>query len=312
MVAVTRFSRLTAVTFVLLFLIVLSGAAVRLTGSGLGCEVWPNCDRYQVIEAWDYHRSIEFGNRLITGAVGLVCVAQAVAAHRLSPKRRDLIAWSWAIAVGVGIQGLIGRYSVTTHLHPLVVAAHFLGSPVLLWMALVAWVRSTRGPVTGPVPSGLPLNHSRLTVAMAAAVLAVGTLTTGTGPHAGDETAERLTYLSFTAITRLHSLTAWAFLAVLVALALRLARSPHRPEPAFTVVRWLVVAALAQGAIGYYQYFNGVPPAVVELHILGSMTVWCLAVLAHLHLFDQARSADPIDLTDSVDPAQSSVPLSAP
>lgn len=291
-----RFTALAAISWLFLFLIVLTGAAVRLTDSGLGCEEWPTCDKDTIIEAWTFHRSVEFGNRLISGFVGLVCVATAIAAHFRRPYRRDLVRWAWAIAAGVGVQGIIGRYSVTTHLHPLVVAVHFLGSPVLLWMVIVLWVRARKGPYAlTDAPTSAPIGHFRLLGVLAVLVLAVGTLVTGTGPNGGDTRADRLD-LDFVWISRIHSIAAWLFLAALVTLIVRMMSGQHTstaPRGTLRLLWWTAAVSIAQGAVGYYQYANGVPRAAVQLHILGATTLWCLVVLAYLSLFDPGRQTDP-------------------
>ncbi len=273
--------RLAAASWLLLFLIVITGAAVRLTDSGLGCEAWPNCDEGVIIEKWSYHASIEFGNRLVTGLVGIVCLATFAACALRSPRRRDLIAWSGLVVVGVGIQAIIGRFSVTTHLHPLVVAAHFLGSPLLLWAAIVLWYRSRGGPGPGtPVVTSQTRRLAPVLVGSAFAVLALGTLVTGAGPHGGDTRADRLA-IDIVAVARIHSIAVWLFLALLVAVAYRLSRESHAAEP-LGWMRWLLVAVVVQGAGGYLQYALGIPPGLVIVHIAGATTVWCLTVLVAL------------------------------
>ncbi|MEL7159056.1 MAG: heme A synthase, partial [Actinomycetota bacterium] len=176
-----------------------------------------------------------------------------------------------------------GGVTVRVDLHPALVGAHFLLSMVLLWNAAVLYVRASSGP--GPARPRVPpalIGHGRALVAAGAVVLVSGTLVTGTGPHSGDSRAERLQF-QLDDITRVHSVLVWCFLGLALTLALRLLRTGVAVRP----LPWLLGAIVAQGAVGYVQYATGVPPLLVELHVIGSMVVWCTAVLTHLHLFDR-------------------------
>ena len=290
----TRYRTTVAWALAALALIVLTGAAVRLTEAGLGCDNWPACTEERFVPELELHPWIEFGNRLLSGLVAVSVVAVALAAYRRRPRRNDLIAWSWGLIAGVAAQVVLGGVTVRLDLHPAVVGLHFLLSMVLLWNAVVLWVLagsdgSVRrfeladeiGPLRFPV-SGL--THGRLLVGLATAVLVAGTLVTGTGPNSGDSRAERLGF-DLVAITRVHSIVVWCFLAALVTLTLRLWASPSDAAAhPFTIARALVAVAVAQGAIGYWQFATGVPPGLVALHILGAVVVWCLTVLLHLRL----------------------------
>jgi len=282
-----------------LALIVLSGAAVRLSEAGLGCEDWPTCNDDQVVPEWELHGWIEFGNRLISGVVAVASSAAVLMAYRRRPQRRDLIIWAWGLVVGVAAQVILGGITVLADLNPMVVAVHFLLSMVLLWNAAVLWVKASppeRNPdsdlpsVRSQLPTGSIVNrwHARATVALAAAALIVGTLVTGTGPHGGDARADRL-QLDLQTVARTHSAIVWLLLASSVALAVRVQGDPTINGQAKRTLRILLAAIVAQGAVGYLQYATGVPRLLVELHILGAIAVWLTVVVAYHQLFVDVR-----------------------
>jgi cytochrome c oxidase assembly protein subunit 15 len=278
--------------------IVLTGGAVRLTQAGLGCENWPACTDERLVPEWSFHPWMEFGNRLLSGVVSAAVAAAVLTAYRRRPRRADLIWWSWGLVAGVLAQIVIGGVTVLADLHPALVGLHYAASIVLLWNVVVLWVRAGSGgtEATAPVDTG-DLWISRLMVALAIAVLTVGTLVTGTGPNSGDARAERL-QLDLTTITRVHSTLVWVLLATVVVLVIRLRRD--HPAPA-RLGRWLIATMVAQGAVGYLQFALGVPPLPVAFHMAGSVAVWVLVLLVHLSLW--ARSpieADPAEAEDSV------------
>ena len=292
--------------------IVLTGAAVRLTDAGLGCENWPACSDERFVPEWEFHPWIEFGNRLISGVVALAVATAALTAYRRYPRRGDLIRPAWGLVAGVAAQIVLGGITVRVDLHPSVVGIHFLVSMVLLWNAVVLWVRAGSGageavPVTDDnrlAGVALPVSvtaHGRVVVVLATAVLVTGTLVTGTGPNSGDSRAERLTF-DLTDIARVHSATVWCFLVVAVALVLRARRSAGPSGPArvgFVTGRWLIATAVVQGAVGYAQFAVGVPPALVAVHVAGAVAVWCLSILLHLRLFERPP---PDQLAEGTDP----------
>ncbi len=313
--SLVHYRRFVAVTAGLLALIVLTGAGVRLTEAGLGCTDWPNCKEGELLpDDEDLLGLIEYGNRMISGIVGLVTVAAAVLAHRVKPRRRDLIRWAWPLAFGSAAQMILGMAVVRLNLDPIAVAGHFILSMIMLGNAVVLWLKAG-ATESKPQPrfGGRLTNHGRLVVAAITVVGLIGTLVTGTGPNSGDSRAERLGF-EFTTIARTHSVAAWIFLLTAVALAVRLvghsgAETPDENEPWYAdpirAGRWLVYAALAQGAIGYWQYLTGVPPWLVELHILGSIVLWVLAVLTYFALFQWERADDspPLSPVDEPDAA---------
>lgn len=258
--------------------IILTGAAVRLTKSGLGCPTWPKCTGDSLLphaspEHSPVNMAIEFGNRTLTFLVLAVGFAVYIAARRLSPNRPDLTRLAVWQPIGVVFQALVGGLTVLTKLHPTMVSPHYLFSIALIFVALLLYVRAGEGD--GPVERRVdPLVH-RLTLALVGvvvAVLVVGTFVTGSGPHAGDAEATRLPF-PIVDITRAHSLLAWATVALTAAL-LVLHRRTGAPAGVRRAGNVLLGTILLQGLIGYVQYFLGVPELLVAAHVLGSALLW--------------------------------------
>lgn len=257
--------------------IVVSGAAVRLTDSGLGCADWPHCDDDQLIPAADLHGWIEFGNRLVTGVVSIAVILAVLGARHRTPIRRDLIRWAWGLVAGVLGQILLGAITVRTHLWPPVVMGHFLLSIALIWNSVILTWRAD----PHLIPNRPPVSTTLVRLAWIAATLATtviftGTIVTAAGPHGGDETAERLDIAIPTA-ARVHGITVVALVSTVVLIALLARRIPDAEgvrRRADLALGWL----LAQAGIGYLQYFNDVPPLLVGLHIAGATLGW-IAIL---------------------------------
>ncbi|HEY5859547.1 MAG TPA: COX15/CtaA family protein [Actinomycetota bacterium] len=270
------FRRITLAVLVTQVIIVLTGAAVRLTGSGLGCSDWPNCEEDRFVPATDFNAVIEFVNRLMSFPVLVAVVLAVWAAGRRVPFRSDLRTLSWAILGGVVVQVLLGAVVVRLELLPSTVIVHFLISMGLIALAVVLHHRAGSDLPRHATPGGWrPTASTSLMIPLAlmsAAVLAAGTVVTAAGPHGGDENADRLPVFLPTA-TRVHSLAAWAFLALLVVVLvlLRRERAPQVVHRCGTIV---LVTCLIQGGIGYLQYWNGVPAGLVFLHVAGAMAVW--------------------------------------
>ena len=270
-------------TLVLLVFIMVTGAAVRLTGSGLGCSTWPRCesDSFTPHGADSINGWIEEGNRLVTAAVGIVTVVAAVGARRRRPRRDDLVRWSTGLPIWVFANGLVGAMVVWLHLTPVSVIGHFLLSLGALWNALVLHAKAcepdrsadeVRRPVV--VPSLRRAGDALLVLAGLA--LITGTVVTGSGPHAGDEDAKRLPF-GIEAAARVHGLAVLLFLGVTLFVLARASDGDASPR-VLSRLRVLIGVAVVQGAIGYTQYFTGVPALLVGIHVLGSALVW-LAVL---------------------------------
>jgi cytochrome c oxidase assembly protein subunit 15 len=255
--------------------IILSGGAVRLTGSGLGCSGWPYCEPGNftpelTLEA-GIHPFVEFGNRTLTGVLSIFAIAVLLVTYRwLGHKGRGFRLLALVPLIGTGVQALIGAFVVWFDLHPGIVSPHFLISPVLGAVSMVLLVRLYDGD--GHVRLAVPPRLLALFVPLAVvgfAVLVLGTLVTGTGPHSGDAGDVTRLMISPVLITRFHSLSVYLFLALLAALLFGLHRTGARPE-ARTAAWWLVAVTLVQGVIGYIQYFTGLPELVVFGHLIGA------------------------------------------
>lgn len=289
----TTFRRIALVAWVFQALIVLSGAAVRLTQSGLGCEDWPRCSEESFTPEAELHDWIEFGNRLISLVVTLSTIAVLVGAYRRRPRRDDLVSLAWLLVAGTVAQVVLGGITVLLDLNPITVSIHFLVSMALLVVAHLLWRRADPdGPPAAPAEADDTLRLLlRAQLPLAGIVLFTGTLVTGSGPNSGDARADRLGF-DLTAISRIHSITVWVFMASLVGLALHLrnrfgteAGDPRTHR--WPILRLLLLAGVAQGAVGYTQFALGVPPALVELHVAGAVAAWMLAVALHLRSFDR-------------------------
>ncbi len=280
-----------AVALALLCTIVVTGAAVRLSGSGLGCSDWPNCSKDGVVEFGDTNQTIEQVNRLFTGLVSIAVATAVLGSIRRRPYRRDLVWLSWGLVAGVVGQIVLGGITVLVHLHPVAVGGHFVLSMILVADGLVLLWRAGQpeGARTVRVARA-DLLISRAAVLLMVALMFTGPAATGTGPHAGDASSQRFGWF-LPDVVRVHSINMWIFLATAVILLFRLARS-GAPSDVLTRGYRLLVAIVAQGAIGYTQYELGIPPWLVALHIAGATAVLCLTVWFHLGLSGpQATSA---------------------
>jgi cytochrome c oxidase assembly protein subunit 15 len=291
-----RYRALTVVALVVIGVITVTGAAVRLTGSGMGCETWPRCTGEDFISFRDPNQAIEQGNRILSGLAGMgVAVAALVGARRRRPYRRDLVWWSVALVAGVVGQMPLGGITVLTHLHPAAVASHFVLSMLLLCAAVVlVWrARHGDGPAVAVVDRRAVLG-SRAVLVLGALLLVSGPAVTGTGPNAGGVDARRFGFF-IPDVVRIHAINMWVFLAVLVVLMVHLAR---RGAPAAVLRRGnrLLAAIVAQGAIGYVQYWQGIPPWLVIAHVVGAVFVAGFLVWFHVGLFDhgvERRAPEP-------------------
>jgi cytochrome c oxidase assembly protein subunit 15 len=268
-----RYRRITLVALLVQVFIVVSGAAVRLTGSGLGCADWPNCQEDQLVAPLEYHALVEFVNRLITFLVVATVAMAVISAYRRLPRRRDLVLLSWGLVAGVGSQILLGGLSVLFELWPPFVMGHFLLSMALVADAVVLHERAGRpdDAVVTPPPERLRRLRA-LMVGLTAVVLSAGTVVSGSGPHGGDPEVDRLPLL-VREVTQVHAVLAASLLLVAAATAISAWSRPGIPRRA----EWLLGALVVQIAIGYTQYFTGVPELLVALHVLGATVVWLSA-----------------------------------
>jgi cytochrome c oxidase assembly protein subunit 15 len=272
------YRRLTLFAVVSLAVIIVTGATVRLTGSGLGCSDWPTCEHGQLAaQVDDAPAMVEFVNRLITGVVSIAVIVAVLGAMRRRPYRRDLVVLAWGLVVGVIAQILLGALVVQHTLSPKFVMAHFMLSLVLVWDALVLRWRAGDPPPHRRTPA-----LAWLTLAAAGAVVFTGTIVTASGPHAGDLSAKRLGF-HIEEVARAHGIA----VIVLGSLALLLwSRTRSR------AAQVLIVVIAAQAGVGYTQYFTGVPALLVGVHIVGAISVWCAAV----HVTQALRT--PVRLSD--------------
>ena len=255
--------------------LVLTGGAVRITGSGLGCPTWPECTpgSYTPVPhqaEGQLHAWIEFGNRLLTFA--LVAVSLAVLIHVLYKHRRDLRSLAIGQLLGILGQGVLGGITVLTDLHPLPVAGHLLLSIILIAGAASLYSRREYSARPRTDLDQLTKRISLMHIGLTFVVIILGTIVTGSGPHAGDEKAQRfgfdirvVAWLHADAVIALLGLTAAFFILV------RSDKELVRRIAVFTTI------ALAQGAIGYIQYFTGIPEILVAAHLLGATLVWIAA-----------------------------------
>jgi heme a synthase len=288
-----RYHRITLVALVSLVGIVVTGAAVRLTGSGLGCTDWPNCEQGRLVAPLELHPMVEFVNRVVTGVVSLAVIAAVLGALRREPRRRDLTRLAVGLVVGVLAQIVLGGIVVRVGLKPPFVMAHFLVSMLLIADAVVLWRRSAPGPAVleptaaraaGPDDGDRPLGAglaraAAALVALAFVAISLGTVVTASGPHGGDEDAERFDF-ALPAVTRIHS----GAVILLVAGVIGFLAALHRvgaPAAVRHRAEALLAVLFAQGAIGYAQYFSDVPPLLVGIHVAGAAACW-IAVLVLL------------------------------
>jgi len=261
--------------------IVFTGALVRITGSGLGCSTWPECTPGSYTPTSDQpeaplHAWIEFGNRLLTFI--LLINALALMFTIFKSGRGELRKLGALQIVGILAQGVLGGVTVLTALNPATVAAHFLLSIILIAGALSLRQRAHgKSPIEItliPLVSKLIWLHLLLT----SLVLIAGTIVTGSGPHAGDSAAERFNLDSRT-MAWIHADLVIALLGVSIALliAIRLGLAGVARQVLSGRIQIFLIIALAQGGIGYIQYFTKLPEALVAAHIIGSIAVWLSA-----------------------------------
>lgn len=262
-------------------LLVLTGGAVRVTGSGLGCPTWPECtsESYFPVEGQAegaFHAWIEFGNRLLTFA--LLFAAIAMVAVVLRAGRRDLRLLALAQIAGIFGQGILGGITVLTKLNPISVASHFILSIILIAAAQSLLTRTRASKLPSPEKSQYLTAHTLLTFI----VIVAGTLVTGAGPHAGDSETPRLD-IAVELVAGIHG-----YLVVLLILLTLAGIYKRFKNFAGTTQRLLAIflaITLAQGVIGYAQYLLGVPEGLVILHLLGSSILWIAAWRVRLTQF---------------------------
>lgn len=262
------YRRVALVAFVSLYAIVVTGALVRLTGSGLGCVDWPACNESRFIDVSTGHAAIEQLNRLFTGVVAASVIVAVLAGLRVTPRPPRLLALALWLVVGVLAQVVIGGVVVLTGLNPWSNVAHYLVSVVLMTGAWALWRVARAAPrATAATPWRWPM------IVLGGAAIVAGTIVTGAGPHAGDEEAIRIG-VAIRDAARVHGALVWATLAAAAVVVWS-----GRSEAAVRRSGWTVVGVgAAQTAVGYAQYATGLPVPLVAIHVAGSIAVW-LALL---------------------------------
>ncbi|WP_442480766.1 COX15/CtaA family protein [Streptomyces kutzneri] len=282
--------------------IVVTGGAVRLTGSGLGCDTWPKCtdDSLIVTQEQGFHGAIEFGNRMLTYVLSAAVGWAIIAARSAKPWRHSLTQLGWVQFFTVMANAVLGGITVLTGLNPYSVAGHFLLATALITVTTVTWQRTREGD--GASRPRVPGPVRKLSWALLAATLvliAAGTVVTGSGPHAGDSSEIKRMPFDWDTTAHVHAVSAWLVCALGIAMWLVL-RVVDAPADTRARARDLLVVLLAQGAIGYVQYATQVPEALVAAHMLGSCLVWIAVVRIALSL--RERPAGQAEIPAQADP----------
>jgi cytochrome c oxidase assembly protein subunit 15 len=281
-------------------LIILTGAAVRLSQSGLGCPDWPNCTRASIAASGAtgdplIHRWIEFGNRLVTVAIFVIAIGVFVAAWQYrgaDGRRRSDLIWLAAAQPGaIVLQAVLGGIVVITKLNPALVSLHFLASMALVAATVALYIRAQEG--TGS-PRQLVARPVRLAAAgvvvTVALMVTAGTVVTGTGPLAGAPDVSRY-HLPLEGATQLHADIGWLLAGLMAALllGLNLTAAPSRAVR----LGWVLLGLIAlQGVVGYTQYFTGLPAGLVWVHVTGSVAIWITALLLPYSLRERMAAPD--------------------
>ncbi|GAA2245903.1 COX15/CtaA family protein [Herbiconiux moechotypicola] len=276
----------TTTALVVSILIIITGGVVRVTGSGLGCPTWPACDDGSLTTTPELgiHGFIEFTNRALTGVL-IAAVGWAIVAARLQkPRERSMTRLAWSQFWLVVANAVAGGVTVLTELNPWVVAMHFLMAIALLTTTTLTWHRAHRGQQASVTFPGWVRAASWWLVAATAVLIVVGTLVTGTGPHAGDSAEVPRMAFVWEHVTIVHGVLGVAVLALGVVLLAAVWRIPQARLARRRVLTFVVVV-VAQAAIGIAQALLGLPEWMVVLHLLGSALVWVgvLRVLLDLH-----------------------------
>jgi cytochrome c oxidase assembly protein subunit 15 len=287
-------------------LIILTGAAVRLSQSGLGCTNWPNCTATSLVATGTtgdslVHRWVEFGNRLVTVTIFVVAIGVFIAAWQYrgdaAPRRRDLVWLAAAQPAAIVVQAVLGGLVVLTKLNPALVSLHFLASVALVAAAVALYVRCQESQAPARVLAPRPVRLAALGVVGAVALMmSAGTVVTGTGPLAGAPDVARYR-LPLEGVTQFHADIGWLLggLVVALLLGLRLGKAPRRAVR----LGWLLAGLIAlQGAVGYAQYFSGLPAGLVWVHVTGSTAIWVTALFIPYSLrersFVPGHPAEPL------------------
>jgi cytochrome c oxidase assembly protein subunit 15 len=257
--------------------IIVTGAVVRLTGSGLGCPTWPDCAPGSLIpvagQVEGFHKYIEFGNRLLTFLV--LAIAIGLFVFSLLNEKRNIIVWSFLPLIGTLLQAVLGGITVLTGLHPSTVMAHFLLSIVLVGISVKIYDYFNNKKVYKALPKIVD-NYVKIVTLVGLAVIILGTITTGSGPHSGDEIAARFD-LDIRVIAWLHADSVLLFVGLIIGL-LVITKLNSDSNHLFKITRTLFIICLVQGFIGYVQWFSNLPWILVSFHVIGAVITWIAIV----------------------------------
>lgn len=282
------FHRWAVVTTIGVCLVIVAGGVVRLTGSGLGCDDWPNCNTEHFVDVSSTHAAIEQINRLVSALIGIPTLVVAIGSFRVRPRRDGLIGPSTGLLVAILANGVLGGLTVRGDLHPALVQSHFVLALVAVTLGMVVADRSGDRAPAGVGASPVDLRRWLFVVtAGTAAAIVTGTVVTGTGPHAGDENTRRWGF-DISTVARIHGLVVLATIGFVVVLFWRL-RGAALPRRVWTALSTWMFVAIVQGAVGYLQYFNGVPEVLVAVHVAGATLLW----VATVHLLQVTTPHQP-------------------
>ncbi len=294
--------------------IVVTGGVVRLTGSGLGCTTWPECvpGSFTPVphQEQGFHKLIEFGNRTLTGVVGLLALAALWVVWTRLRSRRPLLPVAVGLVLGVLLQAVVGGITVRTGLNPFLVAFHFLLSMVMVMLATVLLrgadpvAAAADEPADGLVGSGdgtraegrvaaLVRRLGWVTSALAGVVLVLGTVVTGSGPHSGDALQPARTGFDPRFVSWVHADAVMLFVGLVVAMLVAVHLTTRSPA-ARSAWRVVLVVTLAQGLVGYVQYFTGLPEILVGVHMLGA-TLLVVTLTTGMLRLPGRLSGDPMN-----------------
>ncbi|CAB5131988.1 unannotated protein [freshwater metagenome] len=277
MISPEGYVRITRTALWLLCVIVVSGAAVRLSGSGLGCSDWPNCNAEKFVDVSTFHGAIEQVNRLFTGLVAAVVIVAVLAARYRIPYRRDLLWMAWGLVLGVAGQVILGGIVVLTDLNPIANQGHFVLSMFLVANAFVLLKRSQENTVNVERQiSTVGVWVVRLVCVCGAIAIFTGTVVTGSGPHAGDEKARRLGF-EVASAAKVHGTSVIIMIALMLVLAGYVRRTQGLVAMRSTLEIVILVSVL-QATVGYVQYFNDIPALLVGIHVFGA-TMFFISVV---------------------------------
>ncbi|MFI6703295.1 heme A synthase [Streptomyces sp. NPDC050509] len=288
-------------------LIIVTGGAVRLTGSGLGCDTWPKCTEGSLIATPEQglHGAIEFGNRMLTYVLSAAVGWAIIAARSVKPRRPGLTRLAWSQFWLVMANGIVGGVTVLTELNPWTVAGHFLAASGLLTVTTLTWLRTHEGDGAPRPRVPRPVRKLSWALVLSSVVLIVaGTTVTGSGRHAGDSSDVPRMPFDYVTVAHVHAAFAWIVCALAVAMWLVL-RVVDAPADTRARARDLLLILLAQGAIGYVQYFTDSPEILVGSHMFGSAVVWIAVLRVAMSMRERPRTT--AEIPTQADPAPATV-----